>query len=70
MVISSKTKAIRKAKRGEHMGIKYITSIEVQNLNVVKLYLDYGIEVIHVQNLPPISFRQRNCSNYRKDGRR
>lgn len=45
-----------KQKKGEHKGIRYITYINDQNMNLVKLYLDYGIEVKHVQNLPPMSF--------------
>lgn len=45
-----------KQKKGEHNGIRYITYINDQNMNLVKLYLDYGIEVKHVQNLPPMSF--------------
>ena len=45
-----------KQQKGEHKGIRYITYINDQNMNLVKLYLDYGIEVKHVQNLPPMSF--------------
>lgn len=45
-----------KQKKGEHKGIRYITYINDQNMNLVKLYLNYGIEVKHVQNLPPMSF--------------
>ena len=49
-----------KQKKGEHKGIRYITYINDQNMNLVKLYLDYGIEVKHVQNLPPMSFSFSN----------
>ena len=45
-----------KQQKGEHKGIRYITYINDQNMNLVKLYLNYGIEVKHVQNLPPMSF--------------
>ena len=45
-----------KQKKGEHKGIRYITYINDQNMNLVKLYLESGIEVKHVQNLPPMSF--------------
>ena len=51
-----KKKLLDKQKRGEHKGIRYITYIDDQNLNLVKQYLDYGMEVRHVQNLPPMSF--------------
>jgi two-component system, OmpR family, sensor histidine kinase VicK len=47
---------LEKQKRGEHKGIRYITYIDNQNLELVKLYLDCGIQVKHVQNLPPMSF--------------
>jgi two-component system sensor histidine kinase VicK len=51
-----KKKLLDKQKNGEHKGIRYITYIDDQDLELVKLYLDYGIEVKHVQNLPPMSF--------------
>ncbi|MGH9979845.1 MAG: histidine kinase dimerization/phospho-acceptor domain-containing protein, partial [Nitrososphaeraceae archaeon] len=51
-----KKKLLDKQKKGEHKGIRYITYINDQNMNLVKLYLDYGIKVKHVQNLPPMSF--------------
>ncbi|MGC1133036.1 MAG: HAMP domain-containing sensor histidine kinase [Nitrososphaeraceae archaeon] len=51
-----KKKLLDKQKRGEHKGIRYITYIDDQNLNLVKQYLDYGMEVRHIQNLPPMSF--------------
>jgi signal transduction histidine kinase len=51
-----KKKLLEKQNRGEHKGIRYVTYIDDQNLKLVKLYLDYGIQVKHVQNLPPMSF--------------
>jgi signal transduction histidine kinase len=51
-----KKKLLEKQNRGEHKGIRYVTFIDNQNLKLVKLYLDYGIQVKHVQNLPPMSF--------------
>ena len=51
-----KKKLLDKQKRGEHKGIKYITHIDDQNLNLVRLYLDSCIEVKHIQNLPLMSF--------------
>ena len=61
-----------KQKKGEHKGIRYITYINDQNMNLVKLYLDYGIEVKHVQNFTAYEFqffRQENSNNNREDGR-
>lgn len=51
-----KKKLLEKQKRGEHKGLRYITNIDNENLELVKLYLDYGIRVKHVYNLPPMSF--------------
>jgi signal transduction histidine kinase len=51
-----KKKLLEKQKEGKHKGIRYITYIDDQNVNIVKLYLDYGIQVKHIQNLPPMSF--------------
>ena len=51
-----KKKLLDKQRKGEHKGIRYITYINDQNMNLVKLYLDYGIKIKHVQNLPPMSF--------------
>jgi signal transduction histidine kinase len=51
-----KKKLLEKQKRGEHKGFRYITNISNENLDLVKLYLDCGIQVKHTKNLPPMSF--------------
>jgi two-component system, OmpR family, sensor histidine kinase VicK len=51
-----KKKLLDKQKRGEHKGIRYITNIDNNNLHISKLYLDYGIQIRHMKNLPPMSF--------------
>jgi two-component system, OmpR family, sensor histidine kinase VicK len=51
-----KKKLLDKQKRGEHKGLRYITNIDNENLELVKLYLAHGIRVKHVRNLPPLSF--------------
>jgi signal transduction histidine kinase len=51
-----KKKLMEKYKKGEHKGIKYITSIDSDNIKLSKIYLDYGMEIRHVKNLPPMSF--------------
>jgi two-component system, OmpR family, sensor histidine kinase VicK len=45
-----------KQKRGEHKGIRYVTTLDKDNLGLVKTYLESGIQVRHVRNLPPMSF--------------
>src|ERR671918_894081 len=51
-----KKKLLEKQKRGEHKGFRYIINISNENLDLVKLYLDCGIQVKHTKNLPPMSF--------------
>ncbi|MDQ5869919.1 MAG: HAMP domain-containing histidine kinase [Thermoproteota archaeon] len=51
-----KKKLLDKQKKGEHKGIRYITNIDNDNVELVKLYLDLGIQIKHVKHLPPMSF--------------
>lgn len=44
-----------KYKRGEHRGVRFITFIDQDNIEVVKNYLDAGARIKHVKNLPPMS---------------
>ncbi len=51
-----KKKLLDKQRRGEHKGIRYVTNIDNDNLRISKSYLDYGIQIRHMKNLPPMSF--------------
>jgi two-component system, OmpR family, sensor histidine kinase VicK len=51
-----KKKLLDKQKKGEHKGLRYVTNIDNQNLHIAKTYLDYGVQIKHVKNLPPMSF--------------
>ncbi len=51
-----KKKLLDKQKKGEHKGIRYITNIDNDNVELAKLYLDSGIQIKYVKNLPPMSF--------------
>jgi two-component system sensor histidine kinase VicK len=51
-----KKKLLDKQKRGEHKGIRYVTNIDTDNVKIAKLYLDSGIQIKYVKNLPPMSF--------------
>ena len=52
-----KKKLLDKQKKGEHKGLRYVTNIDNHNtIDIAKIYLDYGIEVKHIKNLPPMSF--------------
>ena len=51
-----KKKLLDKQRRGGHKGIRYVTNIDNNNLHLCKKYLDYGIQIRHMKNLPPMSF--------------
>jgi two-component system sensor histidine kinase VicK len=51
-----KKKLLDKQKKGEHKGIRYVTDINNDNAHLAKTYLDHGIQIKHVKNLPPVNF--------------
>ena len=51
-----KKKLLEKQKRGKHKGIRYVTAIDKENIHLIKIYLESGIQIKHVTNLPPMSF--------------
>lgn len=51
-----KKKLLERQRRGQHQGIRYITNIDAGNLQISKLYLESGIQIRHIKNLPPMSF--------------
>jgi two-component system, OmpR family, sensor histidine kinase VicK len=51
----TKKKVLDKHKIGEHNGVRFITFIDKDNVDVVKNYLDVGAKIKHVRNLPPMS---------------
>jgi two-component system, OmpR family, sensor histidine kinase VicK len=51
-----KRKLLDKQKKGQHKGIRYVTNIDRENMQLVKTYLESGIQVRHIKNLPPMSF--------------
>jgi len=51
-----KKKLLEKQKKGKHKGIRYITRVDKDNIDLVKTYLSYGIQIRHVKDLPPMSF--------------
>jgi signal transduction histidine kinase len=54
--LNSYKKILDKYKRGESKGIKWICNIEKQNLEIVKIFLNMGMQIRHVKNLPPVNF--------------
>jgi signal transduction histidine kinase len=51
-----KKKILDKQKKGEHKGIRYISNIDRDNVNLAKILLNTGIEIRYLKNLPPMSF--------------
>jgi two-component system, OmpR family, sensor histidine kinase VicK len=51
-----KKKLLDKQKKGQHKGIRYITNIGKENIQLVKLYVEQGIQIKHIKNLPAMSF--------------
>ncbi|HEX6027832.1 MAG TPA: HAMP domain-containing sensor histidine kinase [Nitrososphaeraceae archaeon] len=51
-----KKKLLDKQKKGEHKGIRYVTDINNDNAYLAKTYLDHGIHIKHVKNLPSVNF--------------
>ena len=49
-------KAIEKSRRGDHDGIRIVTSINKDSVELIRAFLDIGVDIRHVKNLPPIDF--------------
>jgi hypothetical protein len=49
-----------KQKKGDHKGVRYITDIDQDNVKFAKEFLDAGMRIRHVKNLPPMSFTVSN----------
>jgi signal transduction histidine kinase len=46
-----------KYRKGEHHGIRWITSItDKDSADLVKIFLNMGVQIRHVKNMPPIDF--------------
>ncbi len=52
----TKKNLVDRQRMGEHKGIRYVTKINNENVKVAKLYLDSGLQIKHLSNLPPLSF--------------
>jgi|SRR5215469_843276 len=47
---------INKHQKAEGEGMRWITNIDKDNLDLVKVFLKTGVQIRHVQNMPPINF--------------
>jgi two-component system sensor histidine kinase VicK len=51
---------IDKHREAEGEGIRWITTIDKDNKDLVKVFLDAGVQVRHLRNLPPMNFAVDN----------
>jgi signal transduction histidine kinase len=49
-------KVMEKSRRGDHDGIRIVTSINKNNVELIGAFLKTGVQIRHVKNLPPIDF--------------
>jgi two-component system, OmpR family, sensor histidine kinase VicK len=54
--LDSYKNVLDKYKKGEGKGIKWITNIEEESVELVKIFLDLGMQIKHIKNLPPLNF--------------
>jgi len=47
---------VDKHQKGVGNGLKWLTNVNKESLNLVKIFLDAGIQIRHIKNMPPISF--------------
>jgi phospho-acceptor domain-containing protein len=50
----------RHRKRGEGNGVRWIISIDKDSIDLVKLFLNIGVQIRHVKNLTPMNFAVDN----------
>jgi signal transduction histidine kinase len=49
-------KIVDMQKRGEGEGIRWITTVNNANKDLIKLFLNAGVKIRHLKNLPPMNF--------------
>ncbi|HEY6884443.1 MAG TPA: HAMP domain-containing sensor histidine kinase [Nitrososphaeraceae archaeon] len=49
-------KVMERYRKGEHKGVKLVTTIDKDNTDLVKKFLGIGVQIRHIRNMPPIDF--------------
>jgi signal transduction histidine kinase len=50
-------KVMEKYRKGEHSGIRFVTSItDKDGISLLRKFLDIGVQIRHVKNMPPVDF--------------
>jgi len=47
---------LEKYKKGEGEGTRWIINIDKDNLDLVKVFPNSGIEIRHIRDMPPMNF--------------
>jgi two-component system, OmpR family, sensor histidine kinase VicK len=58
--LETRKELLDKQKTGDHKGVRYITNIDKDNVKFAKEFLDAGMRIRHLKNLPPMSFTVSN----------
>ena len=58
--LESYKQVLNRYRKGEHKGVKYITTINRDNEGLVTLLLNEGLQIRHTKNLAPLSFSISN----------
>ena len=51
-----KRKSLKQPEKEENEGLRWLTNVDKDSLNLVKLFLDNQIRIRHLKNMPPLSF--------------
>jgi len=51
-----KRKSLKQPEKEENEGLRWLTNVDKDSLNLVKLFLDNQIRIRHIKNMPPLSF--------------
>jgi signal transduction histidine kinase len=49
-------KIMEKSRLGDHDGIRIVTSINKESVELIEVFLKVGVQIRHMKNLPPIDF--------------
>jgi two-component system, OmpR family, sensor histidine kinase VicK len=49
-------KSLKQPEKEENEGLRWLTNVDKDSLNLVKLFLDNQIRIRHLKNMPPLSF--------------
>ena len=55
-VVDKSKKHVQEKEAGQGFGLRWITNIERDSLSLVKKFLQAGINIRHIKNMPPLSF--------------